>query len=149
MHMKKNVLTLLLFGIASIMYAQNNDAEAVKTVLKKYTEAIEKKDMTGTENLFTADSKIFESGGVEGTYAHYLEHHLTPELKEFKSFKFSDYTVDVTTDGAYAFATETYTYAIVLSNSKTEIKRKGVCTSVLKNENGDWKIMISHSSSRK
>lgn len=147
--MKKNVLTLLFFGIASIMYAQNNDAGAVKAVLKKYAEAIEKKDMTGTENLFTADSKIFESGGIEGTYAHYLEHHLTPELKEFKSFKFSDYTVDVTTEGSYAFATETYTYTIVLPNSKTEIKRKGVCTSVLKNENGEWKIMISHSSSRK
>ncbi len=30
---------------------------------------------------------------------------------------------------------------------KTEVKRKGVATSVLKKINGDWKIMISHSSS--
>ena len=60
------------------------------------------------KKLFATDSKIYESDGSEGNYAHYLEHHLTPELKEFKSFKFSDYTVEVQIDGKYAFTTETY-----------------------------------------
>ncbi len=50
-------------------------------------------------------------------------------------------------DGKYAFATETYTYTLVQVKDKTEVKRKGVATSVLKKINGDWKIMISHSSS--
>ena len=35
---------------------------------------------------------IFESGGSEGSYAHYLAHHLTPELGEFKSSKFGNYS---------------------------------------------------------
>ncbi len=87
--------------------------EAVKDVLKQYKTAIEKLDLTGTEKLFTSDSKIFESGGSEGTYAHYLEHHLTPEFKDFTLFKYSDYKVDVKVDGKYAFATETYTYTLV------------------------------------
>lgn len=67
--------------------AQNKDADAIKVVLKEYNNAIEKLDVSGTEKLFTADSKIYESGGSEGNYAHYQEHHLTSELKEFKSFK--------------------------------------------------------------
>ena len=88
---------------------QSKDEEAVKSVLKQYNATIEKLDLAGTEKLFTANSQIFESGGSEGTYAHYLEHHLTPEFKEFTSFKYSDYNVDVKVDGKYAFAAETYT----------------------------------------
>ena len=78
-----------------------------------------------------------------------MEHHLGPEFKEFKSFIYSDYKVDVQVDGNYAFATETYMYVIVLAKDNAEVRRKGVSTSVLKKLNGEWKIMISHNSSRK
>ena len=71
--------------------------------------------MTGTDTLFTSDSKIYESGGSEGNYAHYLEHHLEPELKEFTSFAFIDYKAEVQVDGKYAFATETYNYIIIVA----------------------------------
>lgn len=130
-------------------FNQSKDIEAIKLVLKKYSNAVEKLDVGGTEKLFTEDSQIFESGGSEGTYAHYLEHHLTPEFKDFSSFKYSDYNADVRIDGKYAFATETYDYTIILAKDKSEIKRKGVATSVLKKVKGEWKIMISHNSSRK
>jgi len=130
-------------------FPQSRDIEAVKDLLKQYKTAIEKLDLTGTEKLFTSDSQIFETGGSEGTYAHYLEHHLIPEFKDFTSFKYGDYKVDVKVDGKYAFATETYTYTLVLVKDETEVKRKGVATSVLKKANREWKIMISHSSSRK
>lgn len=126
----------------------NNEA-AVKAVLKKYNSAVESLNVEGTDKLFTSDSKVYESGGSEGTYAHYLEHHLTPELKEFKSFTFSDYKADVQVEGAYAFAVETYNYTIVLAKDNSEVKRKGVATSVLRKEKGEWKIMMSHNSSRK
>ena len=146
----KKILIAILFLFASIhLFAQTNDAEAAKAVLKQYKDAIEKLDVTGTEKLFTADSKIYESGGSEGSYAHYLEHHLGPEFKEFKSFKYSDYKVEVQIDGNYAFATETYNYIIILAKDNSEVKRKGVATSVLKKVKGEWKIMISHNSSRK
>lgn len=126
-------------------FTQTNEAEAVKTVLRNYHDAIQKLDATGTELLFTADSKICESVGVEGTYVH----HLGPDLKVFKSFTFSDYKADVRVDGNYAFATETYNYTIVIAKDNSEINRKGVATSVLKKIDGKWKIMVSHSSSRK
>lgn len=130
-------------------FAQSKDADAVKTVLKQYNAAVEKLDVTGTEKLFTADSKIYESGGSEGNYTNYLEHHLTPELKEFKSFAYNDYKVEVQVDGNYAFTTETYSYSIIVIKDDREVKRKGVATSVLKKLKGEWKIMISHNSSRK
>ena len=104
--------------------------------------------LINTEFLFTSDSQIFESGGVEGTYSNYLGHHLGPELKVFKSFKFSDYEVKVQIDEPYAFTTETYMYTIILNENDQTIIRKGVATAILKKDNGKWRIMKSHSSSR-
>jgi uncharacterized protein (TIGR02246 family) len=124
------------------------DAAAVRQVLGNYIAAVEKLDPKGTEQLFASDSAIFETGGSEGTYANYLEHHLTPELGEFKSFDFSDYKVDVRFEGPLALATETYKYRIETKDGKIA-ERLGVATSVLRKENGRWKILMMHNSSRK
>jgi len=124
------------------------EAAAVRSVLTQYKSAIERLDATGTERLFTTDSTVFETGGVEGSYSNYLAHHLGPELKAFKSFKFSDYKVDVRIEGPVALATETYNYR--LETKKGEIaERRGVATSVLKKIGGRWKILSMHNSARK
>lgn len=147
--MKKIILSIITSCLCIISFAQISDSTKIKSVLKKYNDAIEKLDVSGTENLFTANSKIYESGSSEGNYAHYKEHHLTPELKEFKSFTFSNYKVEIQVEGNYAFTTETYNYTIVVAKDNAEVKRKGIATSVLIKVNGDWKIMINHNSSRK
>ena len=147
--MKKTFITTLILFASVLSFAQNKEADAAKAVLQQYKEAVEKLDVSGTERLFTPESKIFESGGSEGSYVHYMEHHLAPELKEFKSFTFSNYKVELTIDGKYAFATETYNYTIIVAKDNMEVKRKGVSTSVLRKVKGEWKIMISHNSSRK
>lgn len=147
--MRKLIMMFLLFvpGLAAL--SQTGDKEAVKNVLNSYKKAIEKLDTTGVVNLFVKDSKVFEQAKDEGTIGHYLEHHLGPELKEFKSFTFSDYKVDVTVTGDYAFSTETYIYTIILAKDGKEIKSQGVATSVLKKTKEGWKIVQTHSSFRK
>lgn len=133
---------------AAATSAKHGDEAAVRAVLSQYQAAIERLDATGTEKLFAADSAIFETGGSEGTYANYLAHHLGPELHEFKSFKFSDYRVDVRFEGPIALATETYKYRIETKDG-TIAERQGVSTSVLKKIGGHWKILVSHNSGRK
>ena len=129
--------------------AHTAEVTAVRAVLSQYKNAIERLDARGTEQLFTADSAIFETGGTEGTYANYLAHHLGPELHEFKSFKFSDYKVDVHLLGpAAAHAIETYKYRIETKRGEI-VERLGVATSVLEKENGRWKIVMMHNSGRK
>ena len=82
------------------------DSAAVRTVLSNYKSAVERLDAKGTERLFTGDSQIFENGGVEGSYVNYLAKHLGPELGHFKSFKFSDYKVEVRFEGPVALTTK-------------------------------------------
>ena len=152
------LITLVTVFIASVNFtnAQNSketaDKQDVIAVMKAYKDALQNLTTEGTFELFTEDSKVFESGGVEGSYAHYIEHHLGPELGHFKSFTFSDYEIDVQVDGIYAFTTETYVYTIVLKpNDKGEsrtIAKKGVATSILKKIDEKWKIIKTHSSSR-
>jgi ketosteroid isomerase-like protein len=132
---------------AKAAVAPISDEAAVRAVLSHYKSAIEKLDATGTERLFAADSAIFETGGVEGTYANYLAHHLGPELQEFKSFAFSDYKIDVRLEGAIALASENYKYRIE-TKTGVVVERLGVATSVLKKENGQWKILSMHNSGR-
>lgn len=147
--MRKLFMMCLLLATVTAAFAQNGDKEAVKTVLNNYKKAIEKLDTTGVVNLFVKDSKVFEQASDEGTIGHYLEHHLGPELKEFKSFTFSEYKVDVTVAGEYAFSTETYIYTIILAKDAKEIKSQGVATSVLRKSKDGWKIVQTHSSFRK
>lgn len=145
-----NVILLSLICIYSL--GQNvgtDDVELVKKTMDSYIKAIERLDTTGTGKLFAVKSQVIESGSIEGTFQHYLVHHLKPELEEFKSFKFSDYKVDVIIDLPYAFVTESYKYTIVVKKDNKVAERKGVATSVLKKENGVWKIMQAHSSSRR
>ena len=131
-----------------------SEKEAVAAVMKTYKDAIQNLTSEGTLELFTKDAQVYESGGVEGTYANYLEHHLGPELSHFNSFIFSDYTIDVEVDLPYAFTTETYIYTIDLKANEERgtdariIKKKGVATSDLKKIDGKWKITKTHSSSR-
>jgi ketosteroid isomerase-like protein len=147
--MKKVIIIIGFLGtIVFKSNAQNAEELAVKKVLNTYKATIESLSTQGIVNLFTKDSEIVESGKIEGTIAAYLDHHLGPELKEFKSFKFSNYTVKVQIDGNYAFTTEDYIYTIVLKDAK-EIKQKGVATSVLQKTSEGWKIKSTHSSARK
>lgn len=146
----KKAFIIILFIASSIFKsnAQNTEELAVKKVLNNYKATIEKLTTDGIVNLFTKDSEVIESGKIEGTIAAYLDHHLGPELKDFKSFTFSDYKVKVQIDGNYAFTTEDYIYTIVLKDAK-EIKQKGVATSVLQKTSEGWKIKSTHSSARR
>lgn len=123
------------------------DRAAVSAVLSQYRSAIERLDATGTERLFSADSQLFENGGVEGTYANYLAHHLAPELAHFRSFRFSDVNVDIRFEEPLALATETYTYRIEPRQGEP-IERRGVTTSILRREGSEWRIVSMHGSSR-
>ncbi|MCF6240907.1 MAG: nuclear transport factor 2 family protein [Bacteroidales bacterium] len=159
---------LIIFALISLSACNNPDnkqienntnnikeeIEAVKNVMKAYKDTIQNLSTAGLTELFTKDSEVFESGGVEGSFEHYLEHHLAPELNFFESFKFTDYKIDVKIDSPYAFTTETYVYHIKIKPDEEKnieaktISRKGVATSVLKKIDGKWKILKTHTSAR-
>jgi ketosteroid isomerase-like protein len=145
---KKFSLVILIFCFSVLSFAQNGDIAAIKQTLNNYKQKIEGLDTSDVAKLFITNSKVIEQGKDEGTISNYLAHHLGPELKDFKSFKFSNYKADVKLNGNYAYTTESYTYTITLKDDK-EIKSNGYATSVLQKIKTDWKIVQTHSSFRK
>jgi ketosteroid isomerase-like protein len=146
--MKRFLLALLLLSANSLRAADSPDQGAVKVVLAAYNQALTTLDAAKAKDLFTADSAVFESGGVEGTYAHYLEHHIGPELAEFKGFSYRDYAVEVRLELPLALTTESYIYRIVLKEDGKVIEKRAVTTAVLKKTSAGWKIIQTHTSSR-
>lgn len=142
------ILTLALFAVPLVRADETADLTAVKAAVALYKQSLETLDAAKASQLFADDSQVFESGGVEGTYAHYLEHHIGPELAEFKEFSFRDYNLEVRLDLPFAITTESYIYRIVVKEDGRVVERQGVTTSVLKKINGRWKFLQTHSSSR-
>lgn len=152
MTIKRALMMTVLLSSSTASWGRDigspSDVAAVKSVLANYQRAIENLDVRGTERLFAADSAIFETGGAEGSYADYLKHHLQPELGEFKSFKFSNYSVSVRVEGAIALTIETYHYRID-PKAGNPVEMQGVATSALKRVGGSWRIVSMHNSGRR
>jgi ketosteroid isomerase-like protein len=127
--------------------AQDNLRSSPREVLTAYRTAIQKLDSTEMSALFSEESQVFENGKSEGSFTHYFEHHLGPELDHIKSFTFTNPKITVAEYGDMAIAHESYGYVIVLKDGRI-IERTGVATSVLKPDGENWKILRYHSSSR-
>ncbi len=142
-------LAFVLAGAVAAEPPSADDASRAKAVLLAYKDAIENLDGAAATALFTQEAQIFEQGGLEGTWAQYLERHLGPEFDEIVSFEFSNYQAGVEVTGDLAVAWETYSYTIVLKDEAEPIVRLGAATSILRRAGDSWLISLYHSSSRK
>ena len=130
-------------------HAHATDDQQVRTVVTAYKDAITRMDVSQTPALFWPDSEIFENGGVEGSFAYYLEHHLGPEFDDLAGFEFRNHQMAVEVDDDTAFVSETYTYHITFKDSaRAAIERRGVATSVLRKRDDQWRFDVYHSSAR-
>ncbi len=135
--------------LATSVHAQSADEQQVRAVVTAYRDAITGMDVSRTPSLFWPDSEIFENGGVEGSFAYYLEHHLGPEFDDLAGFEFRNHQMTVEVDGDTAFVSETYTYHITFKDAgRAPIERRGVATSVLRTRDDQWRFDVYHSSAR-
>lgn len=142
----RHLAFLLCVAVSPALAAAPEDD--VRAVLAQYKAALEARDLTGVEALFTEGNEVIENGKVEGTYLDYRDHHIGPELAHIESFAFSDYVVRVRFEGPVALSTETYRYTLRLKDKAEPIVRQGVASSVLVQNEGHWRIVSHHSSSR-
>ncbi len=115
-----------------------------------YLDAMETGDLDAAGRLFAPESSVFESGGQEGTWAHYREHHLGPEIAEIESFKVIRGTPEIEYSGDHtmAFVAWPIEYEIALKDERL-IESRGPVTFVLTGEPGKYKIRHLHWSSRR
>ena len=96
----------LSFVLTLVPLAQAQDQPETPTaVAAAYLESMEASDLDRAGALFAKESSVFESGGVEGTWEHYREHHIGAELEEIASFTIAkgDASAEESADGSMAF----------------------------------------------
>ncbi len=151
------VQVVVLVAFSGVVSAEAPAAERGATegqgaleVAAAYLEAMESSDLEAAGALFAPNSSIFESGGQEGDWQHYREHHLGPELGQIKSFKVSrgDPESEESQDGSMALVAWPIEYRIALEDERI-IERLGTVTFVLIRGDDGLRIRHLHWSSRK
>ncbi len=119
-------------------------------VAGRYLDAMESLDLDAAGKLFSATSSVFESGGREGAWAAYREHHLGPENGEIEAFKISrgEPETGASKDGSMAFVAWPIEYRIDLRDGKV-VESRGTATFLLVKEKSEYRIRHLHWSSRR
>ena len=149
--MRKICSFFVLFTCTAIATAQGQTTPpAPVDVARSYFEAMDRKDLAAAEALFATSSSIFETGGNEGDWAHYRDHHIGAELDAFARFETSlgEPETDSSTDGTMAFVAWPIDYHIELKDGR-KIDSRGTVTFVLVREQGTLRIRHLHWSSRR
>lgn len=149
----KRYLWILPAAVLAVWVSPARAEESPKTPTETaaaYLAAMEARDLEAAEALFADDSLIFESGGTEGTWSDYRDHHIGPEIDAIESFVMTraSSTERKSTDGTMAFVAWPIEYTINLSDGRV-IESRGTVTFVLENHGGHFKIRHLHWSSRK
>ena len=138
--------SMILFVTAEQVHADASPTD----VARDYFAAMDAGKLDDAEALFAEQSSIFETGGTEGTWEHYREHHIGPELSAIETFKttLGDPEEERSADGSMAFVAWPIQYRIELKDERV-IESKGTVTFVLVEENEKYRIRHVHWSSRR
>ena len=130
--------------------AHDNDEAAVREVLQKSAVAFAKNDVDTVTKVWANDEAltVFESGHANYGWADYRDHHLLPEMKEFKNTKYELSDMKIHLAGKTAWATFKYTISgdIMENNNSRHVDGAGLATAVLEERQGRWQIVHWHSS---
>ncbi len=142
-----SLTTILLFIIGtSIVVAQHSDAEKnVIRTLNTFHEAIIDNDSQAAKDLLSESVRILEGGNIE-TKEEYLSHHFHSDGKFLSAMKREIESQNVMIEGNTAWvSTQTHTWG---TYSDRELDLNSLELAVLKKEEGDWKVIALHWSSR-
>ena len=116
-------LTVLCLVGAGSAVAQDPEVEAVRAVVSALASYSQAGDFTGLDSLYASGRgvHIIEGAGVNHGWVDYRDHHLKPELAEFKNFSYRYFAIEPQVRG----------------------------TAVLEKRDGRWLVVHTHTSGRR
>ncbi len=114
--MNKKIIFILaaivLAGIFSSSFyenvsAQTSEEKRVADVLRQNAAAFAANDLAAMDKIWSngADVTVFESGYADYGWTDYRNHHLAPEMKEFKNTKYEYTDIKAKVSGNLAYET--------------------------------------------
>lgn len=122
-----------------------NDESAVRAVLVQSALGFEKNDVAMVTKTWANDEtpSVFESGEANYGWADYRDHHLVPEMKEFKNTKYQINDIKIHLAGKTAWATFNYTISgeVEQGGAVRHVNGAGLGTAILEERTGQWRIV--------
>lgn len=123
------------------------DAAGVGATVRALFAAIERGDLVALDSLYAGDSAtIVEGAGINRGWADYRDHHLGPELKEMRNFRYRPFEIEARTTGNLGWAT--FRYALSGNMGEQALDLVGRGTAILERRGNRWLVRHTHTSYR-
>jgi ketosteroid isomerase-like protein len=145
--MRKFTYTLLILFISSIALVaqETNDKEMIARTLNDLETAIVENDSEKAGEILHDDVTILEGGGME-TKSQYLSHHFHSDGKFLSAMNREEVSQEISVEGNMAWVTSKTKMKGTYSGR--DIDLSSLELAVLKKENGMWRVIALHWSSR-
>lgn len=144
----KRISTLVLILLASLTSAvaqDTTDKISIGKALNDFETAIVNNDSEKAGKILHDEVTILEGGGME-TKSQYLSHHFHSDGKFLAAINREEVSQDIKIEGNVAWVSTNTT--MKGNYSGRDIDLTSLELAVLKKENGQWKIVALHWSSR-
>jgi ketosteroid isomerase-like protein len=122
-------------------------APQVVATVRALFAAAERADLVALDTLYAGDSlTVVEGTGINRGCADYRDHHLGPELREMKNFRYRPYAIEARARGDLAWAT--FSYAIQAELGARTLDQVGRGTAILERRGNRWIVRHTQTTSR-
>ena len=130
-------------------------ARAVEATIRALFAASERNDLAAMDTLYAGDSlTIIEGAGINRGWADYRDHHLVPEMKEMKNFRYRPSEIAVHVSGDMAWAEFRYALQADVNGRAVDVVGRGTAILMQKlpmragDMAGKWVVRHTQTSSR-
>lgn len=150
--MKNEIAALLgataLAVAAAAALAAPSDEGAIRKVLADYRSAMESRSVEKLAAVVSDELLVLEGTHKNDGWADYRDHHIGPEMAEWKEFRVADPELSrLEVGGAMAYAVQEATYTIV--SAEGTVVLRGAETFVLGKRPEGWRIAHIHLSGKR
>lgn len=134
---------------ASAASAQSHDEHLVTGVVQALASFSQAKNVAGLDTLYAPDAwvRIIEGAGVNRGWVDYRDHHLAPELAEFRNFTYRYYEIEPQVRSNVAWAS--FRYELIADTPQGHVEIEGRGTAILEKRDGRWLVVQTHTSGRR
>lgn len=123
------------------------DAARVEAAVRALFAAAERGDFSALDTLYAGDSlTVIEGAGLDRGWANYRDHHLMPEMKEMKNFRYAPADIMVHVSGDMAWVH--FRYSLRADMGGRAIDNVGRGTAILERRGSRWVVRHTQTAGR-
>ena len=130
-------------------------ARAVEATIRALFAAAERNDVAALDTLYAGDSlTVVEGAGINRGWSDYRDHHLMPEMKEMKNFRYRPSEISVQVAGEMAWAEFRYALQADVKGRAVDVVGRGTAILMQKvpmragETAGQWVVRHTQTSAR-